>query len=416
VLKISMAYPLRNRLRTGMTLAMFTLVVFNLVVGIITPTSFLQSFSDTKKYGGGYDVQAITPASSAITDFAATLRRTPAIDASAVRTTGSVSLVPVNARQGGSAAKFVDYPVRGLDASFIAYNGYALGSRANGYTSDRAVWNAIASGKNFAVVDPWIVPHRRNWSFGAFSDMRLSGFYAEDPTFAPVPVDVRDPATGTVTHFTVIGVLRDSMPPQMAGIAIAQTQARALFGDRAALTMHFVGLAPGINADHFAKQMESAFLANGLEANSFRKLVNDATAASMVFLRLIEVFMALGLIVGVAALGVIAARSVVERRQQIGVLRAIGFQASTVRIGFLLESAFLALTSIMIGLALGLVLSYNIIDDGRHQATWPGVQMVVPWLNLIIVFVVVLGVALATTYLPARRASRVYPAQALRYE
>ena len=35
--------------------------------------------------------------------------------------------------------------------------------------------------------------------------------------------------------------------------------------------------------------------------------------------------MGLGLVVGIAALGVIAARSVVERRQQIGVLRALGF-------------------------------------------------------------------------------------------
>ena len=37
--------------------------------------------------------------------------------------------------------------------------------------------------------------------------------------------------------------------------------------------------------------------------------------------------MGLGLIVGVAALGVITARAVVERRQQIGVLRAIGFRS-----------------------------------------------------------------------------------------
>jgi putative ABC transport system permease protein len=41
--------------------------------------------------------------------------------------------------------------------------------------------------------------------------------------------------------------------------------------------------------------------------------------------------MALGLIVGVAALGVISARSVVERRQQIGVLRAVGFRRGMVQ-------------------------------------------------------------------------------------
>jgi putative ABC transport system permease protein len=153
-----------------------------------------------------------------------------------------------------------------------------------------------------------------------------------------------------------------------------------------------------------------------MEADSFAQLVHDNISSSMVFLRLIEGFMGLGLVVGVAALGVIAARSVVERRQQIGVLRAVGFRASTVRLGFLLESGFLALTSIVVGTALGLALAYNVIDDAQRQATWPSVRLIVPWGNLAVIFAVVIAVALATTYLPARRASRVYPAEALRYE
>ena len=59
--------------------------------------------------------------------------------------------------------------------------------------------------------------------------------------------------------------------------------------------------------------------------------------------------MGLGLIVGVAALGVISARAVVERRQQIGVLRAIGFRRGMVQLSFLLESSFIALTAIVVG-------------------------------------------------------------------
>jgi putative ABC transport system permease protein len=333
---------------------------------------------------------------------------------SEVRAVAGVSTVLVKARQI-NASKFVDYPVHGLDSGFLQNNHYALGSRARGYTSDTQVWNAIGKGGNLAVVDPWIVPHRRNWSFGALSDMSLTGFYAEDPVFDPIVVAVRDPDTGHVAPFKVIGVLRDSMPIEMAGISTSQ-KALASYGRRAEPTTHLIALAPGTNADHFATELESTFLANGMQADSFSKLVHDNVAGSMVFLRLIEGFMGLGLVVGVAALGVIAARSVVERRQQIGVLRAIGFQASTVRLGFLLESAFLALTSIVVGTALGLALAYNVVDDARRQATWPGIQLTVPWLNLAVVFVVVLLVALGTTYLPARRASRVYPAEALRYQ
>ncbi|HEX2738363.1 MAG TPA: FtsX-like permease family protein, partial [Acidimicrobiia bacterium] len=416
VLRISMAYPLRNRLRTGMTLAMFTLVVFTLVVGITTPNSFITSQNNPTTFGGGFDVRAMASPANPVNDMPAALRTTKGIDARDVRAVASISLVPVKARQAsGTTTKSVDYPLRGLDTGFLANNHYALGSRARGYTTDKQVWDALARGDNVAVVDPWIVPHRRNWTFAALTEMKLTGFFAEDPTFAPVPVDVRDPLTGKTTRFTVIGVLRDTMPLEMAGISTSQ-RALAPFGDRARPTMHLFALAPGVDAARFATRLESAFLANGVQADSFSKLVHDNVAASMVFLRLIEGFMLLGLIVGVAALGVIAARSVVERRQQIGVLRSIGFQAGTVRLGFLLESGFIALTAIIVGTALGLAMSYNVIDDAHRQATWPGVHLAVPWLNLSVIFVVVILVALATTYLPARRASRVYPAEALRYQ
>jgi putative ABC transport system permease protein len=126
--------------------------------------------------------------------------------------------------------------------------------------------------------------------------------------------------------------------------------------------------------------------------------------------------MALGLIVGVAALGVISARSVVERRQQIGVLRSIGFGRRMVQGAFLLESSFVALTAIVVGSTLGLLLAANIIRDQRKQPSWEGMAMIVPWGNLAIIFTAVFAVALLATLAPAVRASRVRPAEALRYQ
>jgi putative ABC transport system permease protein len=126
--------------------------------------------------------------------------------------------------------------------------------------------------------------------------------------------------------------------------------------------------------------------------------------------------MGLGLIVGVAALGVISARAVVERRQQIGVMRAIGFRREMVQAAFLLESSFVALTAILVGTGLGLMLAFNIIDDQRQQPSWQGLQLYVPWVNLLLVFAVVYAVALLATLAPALRASRIRPAEALRYQ
>jgi putative ABC transport system permease protein len=139
-------------------------------------------------------------------------------------------------------------------------------------------------------------------------------------------------------------------------------------------------------------------------------------AANMTFNRLIQGFMGLGLVVGVAALGVISARAVVERRQQIGVMRALGFRRRMVQTAFLLESSFIAATAIVVGTALGLILAWNIIDDQRRMPSWENLSLHVPWINLLVVFAIVYVVALAATLAPAIRASRISPAEALRYQ
>jgi putative ABC transport system permease protein len=202
----------------------------------------------------------------------------------------------------------------------------------------------------------------------------------------------------------------------MVGISTSQETLAASFPGRTHATIHYFGLAPGADPEATASRLESAFLENGLEAESIQQVVDDAIAASMTFNRLIQGFMGLGLLVGVAALGVISARAVVERRQQIGVMRAIGFQRRMVQLAFLLESSFVALTAIVVGTVLGLMLAWNIVDDQRQQPSWENMTLQVPWVNLLIIFVVVYAVALLATLAPAVRASRIRPAEALRYQ
>ena len=165
-----------------------------------------------------------------------------------------------------------------------------------------------------------------------------------------------------------------------------------------------------------ASDLEAAFALHGLEAQAMSDLLHDAVASSWTFNRLILAFMGLGLLVGVAALGVISARSVVERRQQIGVLRSIGFQRRMVQAAFLLESSFIPLTAILVGSTLALILAYNVINATFEDSGTTNVELVVPWGTLGIVFFVVYAASLITTLLPALRASRVEPAEALSYQ
>jgi putative ABC transport system permease protein len=414
VLRMSMAYPLRARFRTGTTLAMFTLVVFTLVTGTASNGSFVHAI-DVDDYGGGFDVRAGTVGEGTIDDMAGALERT-SLRAEDFPLVGSQSVLAVEAKQLRAGRAAETYPVRGLDESFLASTTFGLGARAQGYSSDAQVWQAMREQTGLAVVDSLVAPRRDAFGFGVPPDFQLSGFYYEDQVFDPIPIDVYDKQTGASTQLTVIGILRDTAPFEMVGISTSQETLEWAFPGRVRPTIHYFGLAPDVDPEDAAARLESAFLANGLEAQSIREVVDDMVAANMTFNKLIQGFMGLGLVVGVAALGVISARAVVERRQQIGVMRAIGFRQRMVQAAFLLESSFVALTAIVVGTALGLLLAWNIIADQRSDPSWQNLELVVPWLNLAVIFLVVYAVALLATLAPALRASRIRPAEALRYQ
>lgn len=117
-------------------------------------------------------------------------------------------------------------------------------------------------------------------------------------------------------------------------------------------------LAPGTDARAFARQVEAALLPFGAQAEATSDLIGRATGIIRGFIRIIQGFMALGLVVGIAALGVVSYRAVIERRHQIGALRAIGYQRLMVAVGFLLESA--------------LVTSAGIAGEHCSACSWPG--------------------------------------------
>jgi putative ABC transport system permease protein len=415
VLRMSIAYPLSARFRTGTTLAMFTLVVFTLVTGSAGNQSFVHAL-DVDDLGGGFQVRAGTMGAAPVDDMMSALRTAPGVDAGDFTAVGSQSVLAVEAEQVGAARAPEEYLVRGLDERFLAHTTFGLGQMAAGYTSEQEVWQALRKTPGLAVVDSTIVPRRDSFNFAIVPDFALTGFYYEEGAFEPVPVDVVDKQTGNRTLLTVIGILKDTAPTEMVGISTSQQTLSAAFPGRTHPTIHYFSLAPGVDPDDAAAELESAFLENGLDAESIQQVVDDVFAANMQFNRLMQGFLGLGLLVGVAALGVISARAVVERRQQIGIMRAIGFRRRTVQATFLLESSFVALTSIVLGTVLGLILAWNIVDDQRQQPSWENLTLYVPWVNLLVIFLVVYAVAILATLLPALRASRIRPSEALRYQ
>ena len=417
VLKMAVAYPLRNRFRTGVTLAMFTLVVFTLVVGAVISGSFINAFNDAEKFGGGFDVRAQAAPTNPVAGMAAAVRRRPGLNPADFSVVSEQSFLAAKARQVGYDDGFEDYPLRGFDDPFLRNTTYGMSAIGRGYDNAQEVWHALAGKPGLAVVDSIVAPRRDNWNAGNVPpDFKLHGFVLEDGVFDPFTVSTRDPQTGRTLKLTVIGILADTVPMEMQGIWTSQRTLAGAYGDRVRPTAYYYAVADGVDPRAVAPKLESAFVANGLEADALEEVLEDAVSVSWTFNRLIQGFMGLGLVVGIAALGVISARAVVERRQQIGILRALGFRRRMIQLSFLLESSFIALTAIIVGTLLALIVAVNVINDSASQSSWSDIAIVVPWVNLAIIFAAVYAAALLATLAPAVRASRIYPAEALRYE
>jgi putative ABC transport system permease protein len=128
-------------------------------------------------------------------------------------------------------------------------------------------------------------------------------------------------------------------------------------------------------------------------------------------MRLLQGYLGLGLIIGTAGLGVVMVRAVRERRRQVGMLRAMGFQARVVRRAFLLEAGFVATQGIAIGMGLGLVTAYQLLGSEVFDEPVP---FRTPWLELVVLVAVPALAALAAAVVPAAQAARIRPAAALR--
>jgi predicted permease len=142
---------------------------------------------------------------------------------------------------------------------------------------------------------------------------------------------------------------------------------------------------------------------------SMEQVRGESTARTDFNMTLLLIFAGVALLLAAIGIYGLVSYSVQQRTQEIGVRMALGASAREVRIMVVRQGMMLALTGIFIGIAAALGLT-------RLMASLLyGVAPRDP-LAITSVALLLIGVALAATYLPARRASRVDPVVSLRYE
>jgi putative ABC transport system permease protein len=145
------------------------------------------------------------------------------------------------------------------------------------------------------------------------------------------------------------------------------------------------------------------------EVSTMDHLLSNSVVQPRLNLTLLVTFAALALLLAAVGIYGVMAYTVTQRTHEIGIRMAIGAQSEDVLKQVLAEGVRLA----VIGLAIGLAGSFAAT---RLIATMLfGVKPTDP-LTFAAVAVILTSVTMAACYIPARRATRVDPMVALRYE
>jgi ABC-type antimicrobial peptide transport system permease subunit len=140
-----------------------------------------------------------------------------------------------------------------------------------------------------------------------------------------------------------------------------------------------------------------------------QQVVGESTARNDFNMTLLTIFAGVALVLAAIGIYGLMTYSVQQRTQEIGVRMALGADPNQVRRTVVFQGMQLNLVGVIIGIGCSLALTRLM------KSMLFGVK---PWdpETIIIVVILLTFVTLVAAYLPARRASRVDPVIALRYE
>lgn len=481
--RIALVYPSQQRFRTGIGLALFSLVVFTMVVMTCIAASTTQSYDDLPTQAANYDIvgQPLFSRIGSAQNALALLQRNDPSAAAQVTAIGEATPLPLGVLQPTAArAMWRYYPASALQGSLLSGVGFTLAARATGFSSDEQVWQALRqhpgdvvidasalSGADASILGLTPAPSATAAQFtgppiaaglpgssgfeslsgqqaqvdvstqlaqgaGALNvlgfllnDQRalndlaihLSGIARAPGSIAPTPLWVADLRGGAPQQVTIIGIVANAHGQNYGLMGSPQTFAPVEHG-LAPLgnDYYYFKLAPGTDPHAAALAIGSALIDHGFEATVLQDALLGTTGARVFISRALVGLVGLTLLVGMAALAVTGSRAVVERRQQIGMLRALGFHRAHVQAIFLIESLLVGAAGVLFGLVLGLLLCRNIFAVDFFEQFQSGLTLTIPWRDLAVICGIAVAASLLAAALPAWQAGRIAPADALRYE
>jgi putative ABC transport system permease protein len=257
-----------------------------------------------------------------------------------------------------------------------------------------------------------------NWQYGATTTIDdlgpngavISKAYAKDHDLTiGSPIVVLTP-TGDVLRLAVKGIF---VPPRGGSPFGTVTVSSATFDSHWQQPLNlftFVTMRGGVT-DANTKALNDALKGfPNAKAQTRQQFKDNQISGFKAVLNVIYVLLGLSVVVSFFGIVNTLVLTVYERTRELGMLRAIGMTRRQVRRMIRHESVMTALIGAALGIVLGLVLG------GLLAYRVDEIVFAVPWLELAIFTIAAILVGIVAAILPARRAARLDPLQAIAYE
>ncbi|MFN8015904.1 MAG: FtsX-like permease family protein [Acidimicrobiia bacterium] len=203
--------------------------------------------------------------------------------------------------------------------------------------------------------------------------------------------------------FKVKAILDQGVPYAFASLMIDNVAYNQMSSVTTATTS-IVNLKEGIKAEDVKPKLEKLLLNSGLNANDITSLRKQQSKQIDQLLALIYVLLALSILI--AAVGILntMSLSILERRRELGMLRAIGVLKKQVRAFIRFESIIVSVMGATIGMLFGVLGSYLFLQALKEQginkfAIDPG--------NMIFILIIAAVIGVVAGAWPAWRATKV---------
>jgi len=406
VLKIGMSYPMKHRFRTALTMFIFALIMFTIVVMSMIVHLFNENLDPfIESQAGNFDIIGFSGQDLGDTDeFFRIVEETPNITAGDIERVQMLAQAPVTINytyedvEGNPLVRNESYSIISIDDEFLDSTTYSFQEYfEEEYDSADDVWESL-SNTSRVVLDGSVM-------YSEFHDPGMSGWI----TFEPGDTIVLTTPDGTKYEKLVVGILDETF---LNGVFLNEKEAAGTF-NVTSTNILLIDLDEDVDSVQWSKDIQGAYTRYGLMVIPMDQIMEQIQSGMNQIFNLFIAFLGLGLVIGIAGLGIVTIRAIHERRREIGMIRAIGFKQRMVSSAFLTEALFITIIGIGIGITMGILIGVLIWQDGFKDM---GFDFVVPWTRIVFITAITLAAAFLCTVVPARKASKVAPAEALRFD